>query len=419
MSSKPSAGQNQGDAGATSSPPALLGGPGGSDVAPDVAQYLVDQAAYFNIFSMPGASASDTSILAPSNSNRVIGIRVNEVLHRFAVNTQAPAADRPLTAHNIVGEPAGKFSHRWMIIPDDYVASPDREPPPTPLDPSRSQRFVMLNGHCTFGDGRDGFKGFGTGHTVPMIMGNGARLLALTVGTILEGFGKFEGHEEGIYLHCGSLTPNRGFTGNIMLRVMDREGTLMTDSTLPELSSRPNPEPNITYILFRGEAVPTDAVTPRIGPDGRPLGLIVEQGLRLFEVDFSGGSRGPKSTMSLGPFIGKITATVTFNPAAPGGTALNPIPFNTFDEIVFFDRSDGRRIGSFTGDSNEGRVFTTEIAGQPAIRFGGVGRILSGNGPFEGMQGLMTDNSLVVFSPHVSASVYVLRVYDPKGRFRS
>lgn len=418
MSSKPSVIQTQGQPGGPASPPPLLGGPGASDLAPDVAQYLVDQAANFNMFSMPGAGASDASILASSASNRVIGVRVNEVLHRFAVNTQAPTAHKPLTAQNIVGEPSGRFSHRWMIVPDDYVALPDREPPPTPLDPSRSQRFVMLDGLCTFGNGRDGFKGFGAGHTVPMTLGNGSRLLALGVGTILEGFGKFEGHEEGIYLHCGSLTPNRGFTGNILLRVMDREGTLTTDSTLPDLDPAPNPEPEITYLLFRGEAVPSDAVTPRIGPDGHPLGLTVEQGLRLFEIDFRSGSRGPRATMSLGPYIGKITAHVTFNPAAPGGTALNPIPFTTFDELEFFDRTDGRKIGSFTGNSDEGRVFTTEIAGQPAIRFGGVGRLLSGTGPFAGMQGLMTDNSLVVFSPHVSASVYVLRVYDPQGRFR-
>lgn len=418
MSTTPNASQKQAAPAATpASPPPLLGSPGGSTLAPEIVQYLVDQAAYFNMFSMPGATA-DPSIFAPSNSKTVIGIKVNEVLHRFAVTTQAPTAGRPLVARNVIGEPAGHFSHRWMIIPDNYVALPGHEPPATPLDPSRSQRFVMLNSHCTFGRGDDGFTGFGTGHTVPMRIGNESCLLAMGVGTILKGFGKFEGHEEGIYLHCGSLAPNWGFIGNIMLRVMDREGTLVTDGTLPDLEPRPNPEPNISYIMFRGEAVPSDPVTPRIGPDGNPLGLTVQQGLRLFELDFQSGRRGPKSTMTLGSSIGKITATVTFNPAAPGGTAFNPIPFTTFDELVFFDRANGRSIGSFTGNSNEGRVFTTEISGQPAIRFGGIGQILSGTGPFEGIQGLMTDNSLVVFSPHVSASVYLLRVYDPKGKFR-
>jgi hypothetical protein len=36
----------------------------------------------------------------------------------------------------------------------------------------------------------------------------------------------------------------------------------------------------------------------------------------------------------------------------------------------------------------------------------------------EGTEGLMTDNSVVSFTPHVSASVYVIRVNDPEGRYR-
>jgi hypothetical protein len=31
----------------------------------------------------------------------------------------------------------------------------------------------------------------------------------------------------------------------------------------------------------------------------------------------------------------------------------------------------------------------------------------------------MTDNSVVVFTPHVSASVYVLRIHDPHGKFHA
>ena len=31
----------------------------------------------------------------------------------------------------------------------------------------------------------------------------------------------------------------------------------------------------------------------------------------------------------------------------------------------------------------------------------------------------MTDNSVVIFTPHVSASVYILRISDPDGRFSS
>ena len=64
-------------------------------------------------------------------------------------------------------------------------------------------------------------------------------------------------------------------------------------------------------------------------------------------------------------------------------------------------------------------MFNTQLSGLPGIRFGGVGQALRGTGPFEGVNGLMTDNSLVLFNPHVSASIYLLRVEDPQGKFRA
>lgn len=145
----------------------------------------------------------------------------------------------------------------------------------------------------------------------------------------------------------------------------------------------------------------------------------MEQGLRLLKIDFRvRGGGGIRGTADLGPPIGKITSAINVNPASPGGTALNPIPFTNFDRFDFTDQQ-GRKIGSFIGNSSEGRVFLTQVASQPAIRFGGTGQVLSGDGAFEGISGLLTDNSVVVFAPHVSASIYMLRIPDPYGRFRS
>jgi hypothetical protein len=277
----------------------------------------------------------------------------------------------------------------------------------------------MLDGVCTFGDGPDGFRGFGAGRTFPMNVGGRTQLLAATVGTILEGFGSFKGHEQGTYLHCGSLSPEHGFTGNMLLRVMDSQGTMRTSGRLPALRPQALPERDVTYILFRGQAVESDPVTPRIGPDGQFRGLTVVQGLRLISLNSAASGRGgPQSTTRVGQIIGKITAHVDFNPTAPGGTALNPIPFTDVCDFNLTD-TQGHDIGSFKADSSEGRVFNIAVAGQGGIRFGGIGKILSGTGPFQGMEGLMTDNSVVIFTPHVSASLYVLRVHDPDGRFRS
>jgi hypothetical protein len=381
-------------------------------------QHLVDQAANFNIFSMPVPGGANAPI-RQGGSGSVVGIRIQEALHRFDVITLPPAAGRPLTARNIVGEPVGEFRHRWMVIPEDFVAAPYREPPPTALDPSRPQRIAMLDSVCRFGGGEDGFRGFGAGHTLPMPIGGQSGLLFTAVGAIIEGFGKFRGHEEGTYVYCGSLSPDRGFTGSVMLRVMDRQGTFQAENALSEPETWHTRGRDFTYILIRGQAVPSDPVRPNIGPNGQPVGLIVVQDLQLLELDFEARGRGGlQTTDRAGAVIGQITATINFNPAAPGGTNLDPIPFTTFDEFVFWDQT-RTKIGSFTANSTEGRVFHTQLAGQPGIRFGGVGEILNGTGLFEGIRGLMTDNSVVVFTPHVSASVYVLRVFDPDGRFRA
>jgi hypothetical protein len=382
----------------------------------EMVQHCVDQAAYFNVFSRPDPADSDATI---RKTNDVIGIRINEAVHRFEVTTHRPSATRSLRAANVVGERIGRFSHRWMLAPNDFVGVPDRVPPPTPLDPARPQRFVMLDGKCIFGDGADGFRGFGTGQTIPTTVNGHPQLLATAIGTIVEGFGNFQGHEQGTYVYCGTLVPERGFTGNMMLRVMDPQKTLGTERSLPTIQQAPDPEAGITYVILRGEAVPSDPVTPNIGPDGKAIGLVVQQGLKLQYVDSATRGHGRiRATDRRGQLIGRITAYVAFDPASAGGTALDPVAFTAYDEFVFFGPG-GEIIGSFTADSSEGRVFNMSLLGQPAIRFGGVGSIRSGAGPFEGIEGLMTDNSVVVFAPHVSASIYVLRIDDRGRRFRA
>src|SRR5262245_28322011 len=196
MSNQPSANQLQGGPGASVAPPPPPG-PSATPLSPEVVQYLVDQAAYFNMFSMPDPSLANPTIYAPGQGNSVVGVRVHEVLHRFDIITMLPTAQAPLRARNIVGEPAGKFTHRWLMMPHDFVASPGQEPPPTPLDPSRSQRFTMLDSTCTFGNGEHGFRGFGTGQTMPTTVNGQPQLRATAVGTIIEGFGKFKDQEEG------------------------------------------------------------------------------------------------------------------------------------------------------------------------------------------------------------------------------
>jgi len=386
-----------------------------SVLSAEVVQQAIDQAAHFNLCAVPDPHRSDAAI--SGGSGGIIGIRAEQILHRLHVICRQPTTRTPITARTVVGEPVARLTQRWMAMADDAVPQMDRDPPPIPIDSSRSQRFAMLDTVCTFANGEDGFRAFGTGLTLPTPASEGPpQLLALAVGTIVEGFGRFKGKEEGTYVFCGRLSPQTGLSGNFLLRVIDTDETFRTANTLAPIAARAEAEQDVTYIVFRGQAIASDPVTPRLGADGRPRGLIVEQGLRLLDLDCIGRGR-PFSSDVVGPAIGRITANVSFNPMAPGGSIRDPIPFRALDEFVFDDPETGRRVGSFTADSIEGRVFRTSVLGVSGIRFGGVGRILGGQGVFKGIRGLMTDNSVVTFTPHVSASVYVLRVQDPEGRF--
>jgi hypothetical protein len=409
--------------GGSPAPPAALPDINTETYPFEVVQHLLDQAAYFNMFSSPDPRCSNAAILAPGQPGGVIGVRVHEVLHRFGITAEPPTLETGLQAANLVGEPAGTFQHRWMFIPHTFPALPDREPSPTLLDPSRSQRFVMLDGVCTFGDGKDGFHGFGTGLTYPATLNGRRQLLAAAIGNIMTGFGKFA-NLTGTYTYCGTLAPDQGFQGTLTGRVMDPQGMLRTEREIPPMKQSLQPEPGVTYILFRGEKKDRAKTTYSFGPDGQVNGLNVEQQLRIFHVDFtSQGYKGLCSVMSIGEVIGQMTSKVMFNLFNPGapGTAVAPIPFSAYNEFTFFDRQ-RRVVGSFVGDGSEGRTFNMELAGAPgqrALRFGGVGPLLKGTGCFRGMEGLMTDNSVVGVAPHVTSTLYVLRIIDPDGKYRA
>ena len=151
-------------------------------------------------------------------------------------------------------------------------------------------------------------------------------------------------------------------------------------------------------------------------------GFDVEQQLRQIDLGFSSQGRRVRSTKSVGLVIGSMTSSVTLNILQPGapGTGVSPIPFGAYNEYFFQDRA-GRRVGSFAADGSEGRTFNMTLSGAPgqqALRFGAFGSIERGTGQFEGMRGLMTDNSAAGVAPHALSTLYVVRLVDPEGKFR-
>jgi hypothetical protein len=383
-------------------------------------QYLLDESAYFNLLSVPHHAGTRAAIYGPNQA--VIGFRADHDLHRFVVTTQAPEVANGIQAVNVVGEKIGHCTQRWMLIPDNFYALPGTEPPPTVFDPSRTQRFAMMDAVYRFGQGADGFRGFGTGFTVPVSAASGKGLPAVTVGTILEGYGAFAGHEQSLYAHAGTMTPEDGFTGNLLLRVVDLQKTFHSDRDLPGLEVRPEVEPGVTYVMVRGQAREEQVVQPIIGPNGQFQGLRISQDLRLCHMDCSNSSRhGLQTSFRIGPVVGVINSVVVVNPTDPRGTALSPLPGTVTGEFIFYNGA-GQATGSFQADFSESRSFRIHYPGASGLSVllaGNVGRIFGGTGPFAGLTGLITDNLLVSFQPHVSSGIYVFRINDPDGRFRA
>lgn len=381
---------------------------------------LLDQAAFLSMFSIP---ARNRSIAIPTrNGSGIAGLRIREQLRRFSLSMDAPSR-AGVNTHNAIGEPLAHCEHRWMFAPDGFPALPGREVPETAFDPSRSQRFVMFDSVCTFENGRDGFRGFGTGRTYPMHVGSQPQLYVAAVGSILEGFGKFKGHE-GTYTYCGSLSQQEGFTGSVFCRAVDPQGDMRTESSLPSLETWPNPESGITYLAFRGQKKNrTQKTAYNFGPNGQVNGLNVHQQLRQVQIDTAARGRGgARSVMNVGPVIGSMSARILFNLLNPGapGTALSPIPFQSYNEYTF-SSPDDRTLGTIVADGGEGRTFNLQLVGAPgqqALRFGGFGPIVKATGLFEGMEGLMVDNSVVGVAPHALSTLYILRVNDPGGKYR-
>jgi hypothetical protein len=404
--------------------------PSSGGYAPELIQHLIDQAAIFNLFAIADPVQSHRAISAVDDTDGVIGIRSSEILHRFDIDLQLPSFEKGVRAVNTVGEPAGRIELRWMVLPYDFMARPDREPPPTLLDPSRSQRFAMQEGTFTFGNGGDGFHSFGTGRTFPMWVNGRPQLIAAAVGNITEGFGKFRGYG-GNYTLCGSLTAAEGFGGHIVLRIVDPDGNLRTQPQLPPLETGRELAPDATFLSWVGQKGKGPEQENRFSsaPNGQPRGLNIATELKRVRVGFT--IQGPQGVQSSDLHVEEVIGRETgFGPLPPPGvpstgTALSPVSFEGVARYSFYN-SAGRPIGAITINVLEGRRFDMELAGapgEPAFRFGFFGPIVFGSGCFRGAEGMLYGASGSVLRPppggHVVTHFYVARLNDPEGEFRA
>jgi hypothetical protein len=405
-------------------------GPAAGPPPREALQRLVDQAGCFNVFTVPAPRAEGVAVRAPGCPDGAVGVRACQPLHRFDIDLQQPSGEAGVRAANVVGEAAGRLDLRWMMMPYDFLARPDREPPPTRLDPGCSQRFAMQEMTFTLGERGDGLSAFGTGRTFPVLAGGRPRLLAAAVGNVTAGTGKFQALEGNLTL-CGELTADAGFLGHVLVRVVDPDGCLCTRAELPPLKPQPAPDPGTTYLFWgaqHGKGADQDNRFS-LGPDGQVRGMNVPTQLKFLRLGFA--AEGPEGFRCRELCVGDVMGQeVGFGrgtiPGAPAtGTPFSPFLFEGVARYSFFDRQ-GKAVGALTTNVLEGRRFDLRLRddpGETAWRFGFFGPVVLGTGCFHGARGLFYGASASVFRPppgdHVITHLYAARLDDPDGRFRA
>ncbi|MEQ1825190.1 MAG: hypothetical protein ABL921_04565 [Pirellula sp.] len=402
----------------------------------ETVQELLDRVAHFNIYARPMEKMSGKNS-AIYSGKQVVGYSIENDLHRFIVRLDTPTQQTGVRALNEAAELVGRTHQKWILVPEDFRAIPNREAPTTFLNTAVSQRFVMMDTTFQFGNGNDAFHGFGTGRTFPATQHGAQTVLAGAVGTITRGTGRFSG-VEGTFTYCGALSPRDGFTGSIFLRVADPTNQFHV-STLRAIKvekHKPIPmETGVSYLIFRGQKKDRSQKTSyRFRSNGEYLGITLQPQIRLFGSDFTAHPR-ISCNYTVGDAVGDLDALILFNPLDPGapGTQYSPIPFHDYDNYVFKD-SLGHTLGSFGFDGGaghffghaarfigEGRVFITSLPdapGQQAVKFGGFGPIVNGTGIFADAEGLVAHNAAVGISPHVLSTVFIARIIDPNGKYR-
>jgi hypothetical protein len=376
-------------------------------------EHQLKRAAYFTIFNVGNPQQPNIPLL--SSSGEMVGVEVNEDLHRFEIAVAEPSTEGGLQVTNRLGEAIGSVHIRWLIAPEDFAAAPGHEPPPTPLDPSRSQRFITLDGRLRLRDRQgSGIDGFGSGRTFPIPASGKPQLRIAAVIDTLEGHGRLRGLK-GILTINGTIQPPDGLALSLVGRFVDPRGVLLSRKQVAPLRVAPGGDAESLFLSFLGEPNRDQTWRGNASPAGSPQEL-----LRLVDVGFEAGKDDDlRSRTTVGRVVGSVSGTLLFNPLA--GDPASPIPLQTQNGLfTFWDRQQ-RTIGTVTANVVEGRAFRTEYLGTPvgAFRFGGFGPFIEGTGQFAGVEGMLSVNGAVSVYPRTVSNLYTLRISDPQGRFRA
>ncbi len=393
----------------------------------EMVQHWLDETANFSMFAKPDTKYEGSATLTPGKPddwfglNGGYGIDFVSSLHRLDATVKLCEHNSGVKVSQAVGETTGRLHCRCFFTPSDFQWAPKQFPPPRILDPWNSQPFVVQECEFTFG-GEDKVNCYGIGRTFPIIVAGKPVVLCGAVGNITQGSGKLK-NRTGTFIWTGRLTPALGFTGQISLRILDPEGTLRTSSDLSALNEIAAVDAEDTFVTLRllkkNKNVKTTYGPP---PGGGLVSLVTPSEMRSVKYQYeTGDGRGLRAEMVVGEAIGPMQATVFFDLQAPPGTAEVPVPFTT-QELYTFADARGNTVGTISAGVVKGVSFGLKFPAapkQPGVRFAGFGPIQGGTGPFAGVQGMLTVNSLIGIYPHALSLMHVLHIVDPGARYRS
>lgn len=377
---------------------------------------LIEAAASYPIFNLHNAAVPNSTVPLLTNiATQTIGqllavaFNVNEELHRFEVETDV--GPHGLTGSNAIGDQAvANVTIRFTPIPDDYIPGPGVSPPPTLLNPFKSQRFTTLDGNLSFRDKHaSGVTAFGSGRTFPV--GGGSLNIGAAID-VLSGAGTLYGISDGSFPGAtmvinGFITPPTAMGLSLLVRIMDPSGALRAKAPVPPLPRTGQmPSGSGTFMLFRGEPDP-DRPIELIWANGVPVGAHMFEILRRVEIGFDLDSL--ESSTEPGEIVGTVSSVLAcdFQNANTVTTAQT-----TGGLFTFFVPKTRKNIGSLSINMLEGRAFRTYLPGAPSpvFRVGGFGPLLGGTGAFVGAQGMMTVNGVISAFPASASNLYVLRL---------
>jgi hypothetical protein len=380
--------------------------------------HILKKAAYFSIFSVPDSEQLSQGIPLIPFGNLLYKIDITESPRKHQIAVASPSSDYGFRTKMIGSDERIARQHLILeMMPNNFEAGLGRKPPPTLLLPFLSQRFYMSEGVFDFLDPEhSGFRAHAAGRFFPATSAGATYLRIGVVVEILQYLGRLEGLVGNLVVN-GYTTPPQIFANNFIIRFVDPAGKLLADSPIPPVQNPvANPEPNASFLPLMAELHPDYPFVIEQSRDGKKKQIRIVARLRLVDSAFDIHPTLRTRTVE-GALVGEQTTTLVFDPDDP--SEVIPL-YSANSEFKFF--AEGHKpIGSLSANLFEGRAFRTRLPelDQPFLRITGFGPFTEGTGQFEKMVGMVSVNGALSLRPGALSAMYMLRMADPLGRFRS